>query len=83
MCFVGKKRIFIAPSLPFQGDQAVDDHVSRAQTRPSQRGGGGLVEPIFSLAIFSKIVSCVTAGIMRIYQYSIRIHFGVCLDLYF
>ena len=37
----------------------------------------------YFVAIFSKIVACVTAGIMRIYQYSIRIHFSVCLDLYF
>ena len=35
-------------------------------------------EPIYFVAIFSKIVACVTAGIMRFYQYSIRIHFSVC-----
>ena len=35
------------------------------------------------LAIFSKIVACVTTGIMRIYQYTMRIHFSLCLDLDF
>ena len=38
---------------------------------------------IYFVAIFSKIVAYVTAGIMRIYQYSIRIHFIICLDLDF
>ena len=37
---------FIAPSLPFQGDQAVDAHAARAQAPPLLRarvGGGCLV----------------------------------------
>ena len=44
---------------------------------------GKLRNPFYFVAIFSKIVACVTSGIMRIYQDSIRIHFSVCLDLYF
>ena len=39
--------------------------------------------PFYFVAISSKIVAFVTARIMRIYQYSIWIHFSVCLDLYF
>ena len=39
--------------------------------------------PFYFVAIFSKIVACVTAKIMRIHQFSIRIQFCVCLDLYF
>ena len=39
--------------------------------------------PFYFAAIFSKIVACVTAEIMRIYQHWIRIHFKVCLDHYF
>ena len=40
-------------------------------------------EPIYCIAIFFKIVVCVAASIVRIYHYSIRIHFSVCLDHYF
>ena len=37
------------------------------------------VEPIYFVAIFTTIVACVTAGIMRNYQDLIRIHFGSLL----
>ena len=39
--------------------------------------------PFYFFAIFSKIIACVTSGIVRIYQYSIRKHFSICLDLDF
>ena len=35
----------IAPSLPFQGDQAVDAHVARAPAPPTQGGGSGQMKP--------------------------------------
>ena len=34
--------LFIAPNLPFQGDQAVDAHAARAPAPPTQGGGSGL-----------------------------------------
>ena len=43
----------------------------------------GTWNPYNFVAIFPKIVACVTAEIMRIYQFSIRIQFSVCLDPYF
>ena len=37
----------IAPSLPFQGDQAVDAHAARAPPPPYSWGGSGLSYHVF------------------------------------
>ena len=39
--------------------------------------------PLYFVSNFTKIVACKTAEIMKIYQYSIRIHFSVYLNLFF
>ena len=36
----GRRGKFIAPSLPFQGDQAVDAHAARAPAPPPTQGEG-------------------------------------------
>ena len=52
-------------------------NISQCVSSPPQH------EPNYFVAVFWKIVACLTDGIMRIYQYLIRIHFSVCLDLDF
>ena len=42
-----------------------------------------LRNPFYFVTIFSIFFSCVTAKIMRIHQFSIRIQFSIGLDLYF
>ena len=52
-----KKFIAAAPSLPFQGDQAVDAHAARAPAPPTQGGGSGLSYHVFRGAMTGRYLA--------------------------
>ena len=47
------------PSLPFQGDHAVDAHTARAPAPPTQGGGSGLSYHVFRGAMHRLALACI------------------------